>query len=119
MFIELTKFDDGKKILIQTSKVERISDNVENTSIDFNENDYVLVRESYEQVKALIQEKIPSNKAHVITEELLDEGSPFETNIIEAWTDKCKGFDRMAELQKKNRKDGFAYQITTVEVKTC
>ena len=53
-FIELTRTEDNEKILINIDHISRFYAGVNDTTLIWIDNDYIIVKESYQDIKHLL-----------------------------------------------------------------
>ena len=74
-FIEVTSIQ-GVKVLINVRKIEMVgiheSINVQHTYVYFNAHDYIKVKETYEEIRQLIEDASQDNSKNSKAPEMLD-----------------------------------------------
>lgn len=53
-FIELTRTEDGEKILINVDHISKFYSGVKGTTMIWIDGDYIIVKESYEKIRHLL-----------------------------------------------------------------
>lgn len=65
-FIELTRIEDGEKILINVDHISKFYSGVEDTTMIWIDGGYIIVKESYEKIRHLLIHGLMSKYNSVI-----------------------------------------------------